>query len=175
MEIHTTCEGSMFSSSAMVGKATFDIVASNTVMAIANNKVAAARTRCRMGKPSGNFAFALSFKVVSSSALSDVSIGNTRALRLHFLLGRPRPRTDGSLRRARNNQCASWHICGDGGSGPHGSSVRKRYWRNQLGICANTHIIFDNGLMFISTIVVAGDGTCTNIHLLAQHCIPNIA
>ncbi len=71
-----------------------------------------------------------------------------------------------------DHQLILGHILGDGGTCPQGSTLADTHRRYQLGIGTDEHIILDDGLELVHAVVIAGDGTGTDIHFGTHLGIP---
>ncbi|MNE79770.1 hypothetical protein D3C80_1762890 [compost metagenome] len=57
----------------------------------------------------------------------------------------------------------------------NGRTFADRHWRHQLGIGTDKHAVADNGFILIGAIIVTGDGTGTNIHIVANLGVAQVA
>ncbi len=66
-------------------------------------------------------------------------------------------------------------VFGDGGAGADGGTLRYCYRRDQLSIGANKNIILDDRLVFIGAIVIARNRAGTDVDVLSDYGIADVA
>ena len=68
-----------------------------------------------------------------------------------------------------------WRVFGDGGAGADGGTLRYCYRRDQLSIGADKNIVLDDRLVFIGTIVITRNRAGTDVDVLSDYGIADVA
>src|SRR5690348_14106887 len=79
-----------------------------------------------------------------------------------------------NLAGAAQGQGIGRDIFGDGGGGGHVRTLSNTNRRNQNAVAAYEHAIFDNGLVLVHAVVVAGDGSGADIYFLTDFRVSKI-
>src|SRR5450631_840087 len=93
-------------------------------------------------------------------------------LRLALL---PRPALFRALPGTPERQRIRRHIFGDAACCRDVSAASNLYWRHQRRVAADEHAIFDDRLVLVDAIVIAGDGTCTDVYAFSDFRVAQIA
>src|SRR5512135_354686 len=85
------------------------------------------------------------------------------------------PACDGQLFAARQSQFTGRSIFGNGRAGANGCSLAHADGSDELCIRANECVVLNDGAEFVRTVVVAGDGSGTDIDPAAHGAVANVA
>ena len=67
------------------------------------------------------------------------------------------------------------HVFGDDGAGAGGGLAADADGRDEHGVAANEGAVFDDGLVLVLAVVVAGDGTGADVHVRADFGVADVA
>lgn len=79
------------------------------------------------------------------------------------------------LRGTTQGQLTGRCVAGNGGAGTDSSAILHFNRCHQLGIGTDKYAVADNGAVLVGTIVIAGDGTRTDVHISPDSGVTNVA